>query len=132
MHVKTVNTYAWSTATKTSRAVIPIIAPIGKIAIGIRNTLPDPISMTANPPKTFNSVWPANMFANNLTDKLIGLIQYEINSITKSNGWSTRGVPDGKNSDKKPNPCRNIPITVTEMKIIIAIKKVIIIWLVKV
>ena len=44
MHVKTVNTYAWSTATKTSRAVIPIIAPIGKIAIGIRNTLPDPIN----------------------------------------------------------------------------------------
>ena len=56
MHVKTVNTYAWSTATKTSRAVIPIIAPIGKIAIGIRKTLPDPISMTANPQKTFNSV----------------------------------------------------------------------------
>ena len=46
-----------------------------KIAIGIKYILLDPINITANPPNTFRRVWPASIFANNLTDKLIGLIQ---------------------------------------------------------
>jgi len=75
MHVKTVNTYACNTATRTSKAVMPIIAAIGKIATGTRNILPEPISITAKPPNTLRSVWPASIFANSLTDKLIGLIQ---------------------------------------------------------
>ena len=75
MHVRTVKTYACRTATKTSKAVIPTIAAIGKIEIGTKNTLPDPMSITAKPPNTFKRVCPASMFANNLTDKLIALMQ---------------------------------------------------------
>ena len=36
-----------------------------------------------NPPKTLSIVCPAIMFANNLTDKLTGLLKYEIISITQ-------------------------------------------------
>ena len=132
MHVRTVNTYAWRTATRTSNAVMPIIAVIGRIATGNKKILPDPSSITANPPNTFRRVCPASIFANNLTDKLIGLIQYDINSIMKSKGWRIRGVPEGKNKDKNPKPCLNIPITVTDKNITIAIKNVKIIWLVNV
>ena len=39
---------------------------------------------------------------------------------------------DGKNKDKNPKPWRAIPIMVTDKKITIAIKKVIMIWLVNV
>ena len=82
-----------------------MIAAIGKTATGIRNILPELISITAKPPNTFKSVWPASIFAKSLTDKLIGLMQYEINSITKRSGWRINGVPEGKNNDKNPNPC---------------------------
>mgnify|MGYP006140925815 CR=1 FL=1 len=132
MHVRTVNTYAWSTATRTSKAVIPTIAATGNIAIGTKKIISELINITAKPPNTFNNVWPASILANNLTERLTGLMQYEINSIIKRSGWSIRGVPEGKNNDKKPNPCLKIPITVTAIKIIIAIKKVTIIWLVNV
>ena len=46
------------------------------------------------PPKTFISR-PAIMFAKSLTDKLIGLLKYEIISITTINGSNTIGTPLG-------------------------------------
>ena len=53
------------------------------------------------------------MFANNLTDKLTGLLRYEIISITTINGSNIIGTPLGTNSFKYPRPCLINPIIVT-------------------
>ena len=53
------------------------------------NHPPSNPKLITNPPKTFNIVWPAIIFANNLTDKLTGLLKYEIISIMVINGNST-------------------------------------------
>ena len=45
-------------------------------------------------------VFPAIMLANNLTDKLIGLLRYEIISITTIRGNKTIGTPLGTNNFK--------------------------------
>ena len=58
-----------------------------------------------NPPKTLSIVCPAIMFANNLTDKLTGLLKYEIISITVINGNKTVGTPLGTNMLKYLKPC---------------------------
>ena len=57
------------------------------------------------------------MFANNLTDKLTGLLKYEIISITVISGKSTVGTPLGTNILKYLKPCLTNPIIVTAMKI---------------
>ena len=56
------------------------------------------------------------MFANNLTDKLTGLLKYEIISITVINGNNTAGTPLGTKILKYLNPCLANPM-VTAMKI---------------
>ena len=45
------------------------------------------------PAKTFKSVWPANIFANSRTDKLIGLERYEMISMGINNGSMYHGNP---------------------------------------
>ena len=67
------------------------------------------------------------MFANNLTDKLTGLLKYEIIYITVINGKSTAGTPLGTNMLKYLKPCLAKPIMVTATKINKAIIKVTII-----
>ena len=57
------------------------------------------------------------MLANNLTDKLTGLLRYEITSITIINGSKTIGTPLGTKSFKYPSPCFIKPIIVTPIKI---------------
>ena len=67
------------------------------------------------------------MFANNLTDKLTGLLKYEIISIIVINGNRTAGTPLGTNILKYLKPCLANPIIVTAIKINKAIIKVTII-----
>ena len=57
------------------------------------------------------------MFANNLTDKLTGLLKYEIISIIVIKGSSIAGTPLGTNILKYLKPCFAKPIIVTAMKI---------------
>ena len=57
------------------------------------------------------------MLAKSLTDKLIGLLKYEIISITTIKGSNTIGTPLGTNNFKYPNPCLIKPIIVTPIKI---------------
>ena len=52
--------------------------------------------LTTKPPNTFIIVCPAIMLANNLTDKLIGLLKYKP-TITTINGNKTIGTPLGTN-----------------------------------
>ena len=85
-----------------------------------------------NPPKTLSIVCPAIIFANNLTDKLTGLLRYEIISIIVINGNKTVGTPLGTNILKYLKPCLTKPIIVTAIKINSAIISVTIIWLVTV
>ena len=72
------------------------------------------------------------MFANNLTDKLAGLLKYEMISMIVIKGKSTAGTPLGTNILKYLNPCFTNPIIITAIKINKAIIKVTIIWLVTV
>ena len=53
-----------------------------------------------NPPITFNSVCPAIMLANNLTERLIGLDKYDIISIGTSKSNIGFGTPDGAKNFK--------------------------------
>jgi len=55
--------------------------------------------------------------AKSLTDKLIGLLKYEIISITTIKGSNTTGTPLGTKSFKYPKPCLTKPIIVTPIKI---------------
>ena len=53
-----------------------------------------PIKIT-NPENTFNIVWPAIIFANNLTERLIGLVKYENGAIGQFEvSWTFRGGLD--------------------------------------
>tara|TARA_B100000674_G_C37422774_1_gene725830 strand:+ start:179 stop:523 length:345 start_codon:yes stop_codon:yes gene_type:complete len=72
------------------------------------------------------------MLANNLTDRLIGLLKYEIISIITINGNKTIGTPLGTNNFKYPKPCLIKPIIVTPININAAKTKVTIMWLVTV
>ena len=67
----------------------------GKTAPAVSNPPAEPIIMI-NPAKTFIIVCPASILANSLTDKLIGLIKYEIISIGINNGANAIGTPEGK------------------------------------
>ena len=90
MHVKIANTYACRKATNISKPVSATEKPNG-------NQPPTIPKLTTNPPKTFIIVWPAIMLANNLTDKLIGLLKYDITSITTIKGNKTNYSNSKKN-----------------------------------
>ena len=64
MQVKIVKIYAWSAAIRVSRAY--------KTTRNTNGANPRKPSMTVNPANIFNILWPANIFAHSLTDKLIG------------------------------------------------------------
>ena len=57
------------------------------------------------------------MLAKSLTDRLIGLLKYEIISIMTINGSNTIGTPLGTNNFRYPKPCLMNPMIVTQMKI---------------
>ena len=84
------------------------------------------------PAKTFKSVWPANIFANSRTDKLIGLERYEMISIGINNGNMYHGNPGITKKLKNLMPCLTNPKTVTNINTPKAKAKVTITWLVKV
>ena len=60
----------------------------------------------------FNSIWPDNMLAANLSPKDTFLARYEINSIKTSKGNNPKGQPAGTNKEKNFNPCSLNPNTV--------------------
>ena len=93
MHVKIAKTYAWRNATRISSPV----SATEKLRGNQPPTIP---KLTTKPPKTFIIVCPAIMLANNLTDKLIGLLRYEIIYITTIRGNKTIGTPLGTNNFK--------------------------------
>ena len=90
MHVKIANTYACKNATNISNPVRATEKLNG-------NQPPINPRLMTKPPKTFSIVCPAIMFANNLTDKLTGLLKYEIISIIEIIGKSKIGTPLGTN-----------------------------------
>ena len=63
-----------------------------------------------------NKVCPANILAKRRTDKLIGLIQYDITSIRIIKGNIAKGTPLGINKLKKETPCLRIPKNVIPKK----------------
>ena len=125
MQVNIAKTYACKNATKISKPVSATEKLSG-------NHPPNTPKLTTKPPNTFNIVCPAIILANNLTDKLTGLLKYEIISIIVIKGKSTAGTPLGTNILKYLNPCLANPIIVTAIKINKAIIKVTMIWLVTV
>ena len=72
--VNIANTYACKNAIKISKPVNATINVKGKTPV--KNGID-----TTNPAKTFSKVWPASMFANSLTDRLIGRDKYDITSM---------------------------------------------------
>ena len=68
MHVKIAKTYACKKATNISKPVSATEKLRG-------NHPPIKPKLITNPPKTFNIVWPAIIFANNLTERLTGLLK---------------------------------------------------------
>ena len=125
MHVKIAKTYACKKATKISKPV--------KATEKLKGSQP-PIKprLITNPPKTFNIVCPAIILAKSLTDRLMGLLRYEIISIILIIGSKTIGTPLGTKIFKYLNPCITNPSIVTPININKANVKVTIIWLVTV
>jgi hypothetical protein len=68
MHVKIVKTYACKNAIKISNPVNATITPRG-------NHPPTKPKDKTKPENTLSIVWPAIIFANNLTDRLMGLVK---------------------------------------------------------
>ena len=93
MQVNIAKTYAWRNATRISK-------PVNATEKLSGNHPPIIPKLTTKPPNTFIIVCPAIIFANNLTDKLIGLLKYDIISITTINGNNTIGTPLGTKSFK--------------------------------
>ena len=110
MHVNIANTYACRNATKISKPV----SATEKLSGSHPPTIP---KLTTKLPNTFIIVCPAIMLANNLTERLIGLLKYEIISIITINGNKTIGTPLGTNNFRYPMPCLINPIIVTPIKI---------------
>ena len=93
MHVKIANTYAWRKATSISKPV----SATEKLSGSHPPTIP---RLITKPPKTFIIVWPAIILAKRRTDRLIGLLKYEMISITTIKGNKTTGTPLGTNNFK--------------------------------
>ena len=94
--------------------------------------MPAKPKVTTKPAKTFSNVWPANIFANSRTDKLIGLERNEITSIGISKGNIYQGRPGITKKEKKCKRCFTNPRIVVPIKTSKARAKVTIIWLVNV
>ena len=71
MQVNIAKTYACRKATRISN-------PVNATEKLSGNHPPNIPKLTTNPPNTFNIVCPAIIFANKRTDKLTGLLKYEI------------------------------------------------------
>ena len=93
MQVNIAKTYAWRKATNISKPV----SATEKLSGSHPPIIP---RLITKPPNTFIIVWPAIIFANNLTDKLTGLLRYEIISIITISGSRTIGTPLGTKSFK--------------------------------
>ena len=125
MQVNIAKTYACKKATSISK-------PVNATEKLSGNHPPNKPKLITKLPKTFNMVWPAIMFANNLTERLTGLLKYEIISIMVIKGNNTIGTPFGTNIDRYLKPCFMNPIIVTAININNAITSVTIMWLVTV
>ena len=88
MQVNIAKTYACKKATSISKPVSATEKPSG-------NHPPNIPKLTTKPPKTFNIVWPAIILANKRTDRLTGLLKYEIISIIVIRGNKIAGTPLG-------------------------------------
>lgn len=60
--------------------------------------------------------WPANIFAHNRIDKLIGRTKYEINSIEIKSNNRIVGTPTGTKMQIKSYRCNSIPIKLIPKK----------------
>ena len=85
--------------------------------------LEESIITQANPATTFNNVWPAIIFANNRTDKLIGLTKYDTNSIGTKIKDNSKEEPEGKKSDNALYLCSQIQMQFIPKKVITASEK---------
>lgn len=86
-----------------------------------------------NPAMIFNNTCPATMLAKRRTERVTGLIKYDINSMTNNSGARGKGTPLGNSIFKKPmKPFLLIAKPVTTVNEIIAKQKVTISWLVAV
>ena len=120
-----VKTYACNTA-------IIISNPVNIITNISGAHPPNSPNKTIKEANTLSIVCPAIMLAKSLTDKLMGLLKYEIISMTVIIGSKTIGTPLGTNIFKYLKPCITKPSIVTPIKINIAKVKVTIMWLVTV
>ena len=77
-----------------------------------KKIIPELIMLYVNPLKMFKSMWPANIFAANLSPKDTLRARYEINSIKTNKGTKPNGQPAGTNKEKNFNPCFWNPKTV--------------------
>ena len=73
------NTYACKNAINISKPVNATINTRGSAPV--KNGI-----ATTKPAKTLSNVWPANILAKSLTDKLMGRDKYDITSIGISKG----------------------------------------------
>jgi len=78
----------------------------------------------------FNSIWPANILAANLSPNDIFLAKYDMNSIDTNKGSKAKGQPAGTNNEKNFNLWFWNPIIVVPKTIVKLKKKVKINWLV--
>ena len=103
----------------------------GIIAPNAPGKKPKPvIIMIENPAKSFNKICPANMFAHNRTDKLIGLETNDIISKIDTKGNIAIGIPEGQNNFRNLKPLLKTPYPITKLITIIASVNVTIMWLV--
>ena len=93
MQVNIAKTYAWRNATRISK-------PVNATEKLSGNQPPSSPKLITNPPNTLSIVCPAIIFAKSLTDKLMGLLNYDIISIITINGSKTIGTPLGTNNFK--------------------------------
>lgn len=125
IHTNTVNTYAWSNATPNSNTKIK--------NKGIRNNTDNikSIFVKFNIKLTiiWTNVWPANILAANLIDKLNKRIKYEKISIGINIGNNIKGHC-GINMCKNFKLKRNNPIINMDIHIVLDNKKISIKWLV--
>ena len=94
----------------------------------IKKINPEFIILYVNPLKIFNSIWPDNMFAANLSPRDTFLAKYDMNSIKTNKGNSPKGHPAGTNKEKNFNPCSLNPNTVAPSTTVKLSEKVKIKW----
>lgn len=115
----------------SSKPVIATITTMGNSCI-TKKIPPAANIFQAKVAKILSKVWPAIIFANNLTDNATTRNIYEISSIGTRRGDNASGAPGGKNKLKKCIPCFFKPIIFKPIKVAIPSPNVNIIWLVTV